>query len=729
MKGAENTRSMRAELDWGRNPGAILWIGNRPVSQYWARLAPYFRDVLLPSQRRSDDEIVSWSWRNDGQKRTPAGAELAVLRKRLASAQRAFVDSTEDDVGGLAASGPLAAGMEGWVSGFLAKSDADLVSFVACTDAGLRLHSWGLTTAVVPFHPDARKVATDAAEIASDDAEIAAETQPGRPARRRRRILGWIFSAAALAVVVWVGWQAVSRSRSGTGDQGFSLRSLWAWFDGSSNNRPRERSHAHGVAGGTVAAPAIGGPVATGPVTSGQREASARTTVSSRRQPAVRGAANEEDVMSASEVSAGAPGGPVVSPSGAAAAAAAASGAAAESPASETGGKEAPSGSDAGATASGGGAGTGATSAMAEAAVPPEAGKPKARRVLAPVAASAAIPDQMPAKPAPASNPTAPKRKSNDKPEPAEAASLDQDKAESPAMTSTKDEKDEAASPDVASVAEEDSPANAEPNRPRKKRNPTRATASDEADDESPDRASNPEAKVSPVVSEVMLLSPSSVAWERVVQVNAGEWQVRLLGDTILPTAPMRAGAEITLDSVRAQMLAERRVQLPAAFTPVRGRRGLLVESDAGRLRWQAKVGMSQVTMSANDWQAEISWPEGNPPAGVYEAVDERGRGVARLEVADDRSLTVYLTEGTRGWLACAIAGDVAAFNGRRFAGPGMPVGWRWSADARGARVDIPLSVPADAAVVEAIALFDAASGWAAVSDIRLVVRSAQVPK
>jgi hypothetical protein len=221
------------------------------------------------------------------------------------------------------------------------------------------------------------------------------------------------------------------------------------------------------------------------------------------------------------------------------------------------------------------------------------------------------------------------------------------------------------------------------------------------------------------------VVAPVDTPWVRVVRVQAAEWRVRLLGEMILPTQPMRVGAENTFETVRAQLLAERRAQLPVAFASVRGRRGFAVESEAGLLRWRVATDAGTVSTRADGNRAEIFWTEDDVPAsGTYEAVDEQGREVARLEVGADRVPVLALAAEIRGWCWFSLEGEVTSFTGRRLAEESMPPGWLWTADARGARLEIPLTTPAGTTAVETVALLDPATGWAVVCPITLAETS-----
>ena len=181
MKSPDHARLATVEVYWGKDPGQILWIGNRMVHQFWPLLGPYFRDILLTPRRRTEEEIVAWMWREPADSKPATGAELAALRKRLTGVLRGFVENARDDPGGdggaaglrsQASIAQLASAMETSIARLIAKSDAEFAKFVARTESGLRLHSWGVTTAATPSYPESR------------EREISGiVTDAGRPAR------------------------------------------------------------------------------------------------------------------------------------------------------------------------------------------------------------------------------------------------------------------------------------------------------------------------------------------------------------------------------------------------------------------------------------------------------------------------------------------------------------------------------------------------------------------
>lgn len=159
---SDGTRRATVALDSGSGRAAVPKIGSRSLHQYWALLMPHFRGILLPPQFRSDEAVTHWSWREPIASPPLTGAEIAAVRKRLASAQLSLADSAEDapapstsDSRKAAAILPqVQARMGEVVSGLGAQPDSTLATYIVRSERGLMLHSWGLTAALKPYYPD-----------------------------------------------------------------------------------------------------------------------------------------------------------------------------------------------------------------------------------------------------------------------------------------------------------------------------------------------------------------------------------------------------------------------------------------------------------------------------------------------------------------------------------------------------------------------------------------------
>ncbi len=162
MSGSTGTRRAVAEVRWDNDPGMISWVGNRPVHQFWPMISSYFRDLLLPPQRRPDENVVTWTWLELSQPEPLILPEFRALRRRLESEQQLFVENLARAGAGNGAGGlkgqvdvdQLGAVMGQVVSRLVACSDADLATFLCRTEHGLRIHSWGAAKAANPRFPD-----------------------------------------------------------------------------------------------------------------------------------------------------------------------------------------------------------------------------------------------------------------------------------------------------------------------------------------------------------------------------------------------------------------------------------------------------------------------------------------------------------------------------------------------------------------------------------------------
>jgi hypothetical protein len=146
-----------ALLKVGRGQPARPMVAKRPLFSYWAILMPHFRGVLLPPQNRSD-ESIQWTWTEPADGDAISAAELATIRKRLAGAQQSLADAL-DDTSGLAAKAAAIREtknrMDEVVGALVALSDPALAGFVARTDRGMLLHSWGLANPLPVQYLDA----------------------------------------------------------------------------------------------------------------------------------------------------------------------------------------------------------------------------------------------------------------------------------------------------------------------------------------------------------------------------------------------------------------------------------------------------------------------------------------------------------------------------------------------------------------------------------------------
>lgn len=164
-----------AEIRYGAHPGAIAAVGAHPLHTFWPLLSPHFRAVWLAPQRRSDGASVSWVWRQAAEKREPGAQDLATLRRRLQESAAGFsedplgsVDETVARATSEAVVRQVCSRAAEVVAALVAKSDPDLAAYVAMTETGLRLHSWGADVPAQPQDPAAQQCEVSGTVFAAD---------------------------------------------------------------------------------------------------------------------------------------------------------------------------------------------------------------------------------------------------------------------------------------------------------------------------------------------------------------------------------------------------------------------------------------------------------------------------------------------------------------------------------------------------------------------------------
>jgi hypothetical protein len=209
--------------------------------------------------------------------------------------------------------------------------------------------------------------------------------------------------------------------------------------------------------------------------------------------------------------------------------------------------------------------------------------------------------------------------------------------------------------------------------------------------------------------------------------------------DAILPTEPLRAGESETLAAVRDRVLAQQEAKRPLAFREPDVRTGVALVLPAVYPRevfsWVDADGVAVPHATVSEGCADILWPAEN--ASVRQSFRlRRADGAIAAEVniePHSRDFTLRTADGIRAWLRLAVhlAPDGATsapdpgtagprFSWRPAAGTAMPVTWlaeTGEPDALGVRV--PLGSVAGAVSLQGCGLFDQATGWAIVTDIR----------
>jgi hypothetical protein len=168
----------------------IAKVGSRSIHQYWHLLAPDFQGILLTPQRRPDEGGVAWTWQEAVGNKPVTAPELAEVRERLVRANRAFAKNLPD----ADASGPggrsaqeatdlLRSKVDEMVTKLAGKSDEKLAGYVARTDGGPMLHSWGASVPAQPFYPDSHNCEVSGVVLVGDkdaaDFEVLIESRKG----------------------------------------------------------------------------------------------------------------------------------------------------------------------------------------------------------------------------------------------------------------------------------------------------------------------------------------------------------------------------------------------------------------------------------------------------------------------------------------------------------------------------------------------------------------------
>lgn len=187
---ADTSRRATVELRFDHAPATLPTVGDRALHQYWSLLAPHFRGVLLAPQWRAAGDGIAWSWREPAATASLSAAELATVRKRLASAQRSFANAAAETVstGAQRAAFSLPqiqACTAAVINALHVLPDPALSAYMIRSESGPLLHSWGLSPPLVPFYPDiADKLISGTVFIAHQPApgqEVLLETAEGEP--------------------------------------------------------------------------------------------------------------------------------------------------------------------------------------------------------------------------------------------------------------------------------------------------------------------------------------------------------------------------------------------------------------------------------------------------------------------------------------------------------------------------------------------------------------------
>ncbi len=196
---------VRWRVDEAANAATL--VRELPLHAFWTLLAPSFRWVLLPPQRRAGGEEITWEWQSPAPPRTPEAADLEDIRLRL----RDGLDLLEEELQRHPAlperlsADELVDAMKEALQELRFGSDDTLAAFAVHTTRGWMLRSWGFAT------PSPAQAEGDAAEGRSDSpATLPARLAPPRKGKPVRRILARRLRAGALGAVLALALAALA---------------------------------------------------------------------------------------------------------------------------------------------------------------------------------------------------------------------------------------------------------------------------------------------------------------------------------------------------------------------------------------------------------------------------------------------------------------------------------------------------------------------------------------
>lgn len=227
----------------------------------------------------------------------------------------------------------------------------------------------------------------------------------------------------------------------------------------------------------------------------------------------------------------------------------------------------------------------------------------------------------------------------------------------------------------------------------------------------------------------------------RTVRVRLSPWRTRVLGDTILPTQPVRLKERESIEDVRLRLVAEQNDRLPVSFRETDARAGLVLELPAGdaaeTVAWIAADGTEPAEFEVRGRSATVAWTMPHAPSErVYRLVRSDRTVVAEVRVEPrSHDFTLRTLEGVRPWLRLAVqigatdrrpagasADRAARYEWRAASGQPAPASWQDAGagdDATRQEVRLALGPVAGAVTLQGCALYDRDSGWGLVTDVR----------
>jgi hypothetical protein len=753
MSDAARARRVTAEIRWGQDAGAVIWVGQRTLAHYWPLLSPYFRDVFLPPHRKSEDDAVAWHWREAHDSRPPTTSELATLRKRLGANRQSFADNLARSGHGAethralhnAGSAELGAVLDSAVRQLVAKSDAELATFVCRTDAGLRFHSWAAPLAATPVYGDGDICDVSGVVLVAGKPEpghdVVLEQRDGSAIAQMRSAERGVFSFRNVApasyrlrvvskralfppggVEITVGRESLTgielRSvddsavptrralpRATPSAKRLTLAALaifvmgaagWAWL------HKRGRSDVQSRAATATESELRSAPPSRHAAKSDTRLAptaapSSSTQITVAAPPAmpVAQAASAETLSSDSEVERA-----VVAPSDPSKPALATTG-----PLPRTG---APIAAEAAAIA---------------ASAPPSPSAAGAQMANAKSTSTSGAPALAAAEPTTNSD-SSTTRRSSRRVSAAPGLVGNEISETKPHREDDSLASDTAAPDEKISTDQNATRAEAEQHdEPLTARAPSRDARSD-----APDGLPNDIAPEAPS-GETHAHRASASDWHRTVHVQLSSWEPRLLGDAVLPTLPVPVGADDSVAALRDALLEQNRRALPASFREPGLSGGfifLLPERDpSGAPEWEHASDARPAHARAGEREAEIGWREARPSIGERSLLRSRdGRLLAEIGVERNGAITLHLARGVEPtyWVSVAVAPADSAqhFVWRSGDGSARNATTRSAAgEARGYRLELPLTMRSGETVLRWLTLAAPDRGWGLTTQIQ----------
>lgn len=773
-------RRAAVELRFNGTSAALPSVAGRALHQYWSLLVPHFRGIFLPPQWRADGTGLNWAWREPATAAPLSPAELATVRKRLASAQHSLADTAADAPAADPRHAVVSLAQIQICTGELITAlstlpDLALSAYVVRTEQGPMLHSWGLSPALTPFYPDTTQLEISGtvfiAGRPAPDQEIALANTDGKSLARTRsdtdgrfrflklspghycvRVISNVTPFPPKGVVLEIQRTAVTalelhdlahRSPASTSVASASRRrrlgltftivtllllaaGFWWWTSRPGAAKPVVSATAGALTSRVftqASSDELASPTPDTSLPEVPKLSPPQTELSAAPPP------RRSFVRPAAAL--------IASPTGfdATASASAPSPGAVSPPASPPPANSAQFSKPAAATSS---AATRPSPASAPTSAPPgpppsPGVSPSATGDQGTAPASAPTPPLPP--PVAKKSPPSPADKSPRPSEPPHTI------AATPVTTTEAPRTPFAENPPVPVPAKNhfiESPAPA-PVSPPPAAPPLLPVASPNppssplvaADDLAARafRLAQPDVENSVSLAPNSGISPSipfAPASPHVLRFRFSPWQTRLLQDTILPTHPTPrstpAIAVATVSTLRSRVFQERQAQLPLWLDPAHVRTGYALDLPKALLpaHWSAPRGQLPASATVIGTHAEFSWLASTKdlPASLY-LVGAAGKILAAITVESDGSGTLTTIPEILGWpwIELSLCPPHAA-DWQVLRGPATPPSWRPNYETN--RLDLAPGGDAPGLHQRSLAIVDAATGWALVSELAL---------